>query len=118
MGISSSMQIDTFAKSGTLGSQSGNENDEILFDTAMTTNNGDCAGPPTDGTAAFPGRLVVIRKGDGDEETRYIIAVVTGNQCQVNEDWISNPVSGDTYDIFYGPTDADTIGNAFKELLK
>jgi hypothetical protein len=85
-----------------------------------SNNNGNVAGPPTDGTAVYTGRLVHIRKGDGDEEIRYIVSESgTGPvTCVVNEDWDSQPVSGDTYFIPYGPTDMDTKGNAFKELLK
>lgn len=124
MAIANPLDCTTYAKDSTgeaLPSQAGLADNEIKFTGTMATNNNsNVVGPPTDGTASYVGRLVHIRKGDADEEIRYITAE-TGSgpvTCTVNEDWDSNPVSGDTYFIPYGPTDMDSKGNAFKELLK
>lgn len=124
MAIANPLDCTTYAKDSTgeaLPSQAAAAANEIIFTGTMATNNNsNVVGPPTDGTASYVGRLVHIRKGDGDEEIRYITAESgTGPvTCTVNEDWDSQPVSGDTYHIPYGPTDMDSKGNAFKELLK
>lgn len=113
MAISNNMVVSSYAKNGTLGDQSGAASNEIIFDDLMSdTNNGD-----VDPAELFSNRLVIVRLGDPDEETRYIASEV-GTTGTVNEDWVSPPVSGDTYFIPYGPIDADTIGNAFKVVLK
>lgn len=124
MAIANPLDCTTYAKDSTgeaLPSQAAAEANEIIFSNEMdTNNNGNVAGPPTDGVESYVGRLVHIRKGDGDEEIRYIIAESgTGPvTCTVHEDWDSPPIANDTYFIPYGPTDMDTKGNAFKELLK
>lgn len=96
--------VTSAAKNGTLGTQGAIANNEILFDSAITTNNGNLAASPT-----FVGRIVVLRRGAADEEIRYITANSTTTQCTVNEDWVVNPASADTYEISYIIQDAATL---------
>lgn len=98
------VRVTTAAKNGTLGSQAGAASDEIIFDTAITTNNGNLMASPT-----FVGRLVLLRRGTGTEELRYITAIVSGNQVRVNEAWTVVPASSDTYHISYIIQDAATL---------
>ena len=105
--------INSAAKNGTLGSQTGANSDEIIFPSDMTTNNGNLVSSPV-----FTGRLVTIRKGLGTEETRYMISDVTTTKVQVVEDWGTAPASGDAYEVCYIPVDVDTIGNNWKVLSK
>jgi len=118
MAIDTNLVIDSYAKDGTLPSQGGAGASDIYFDTAMTTNNGDVAGPPADGTATFAGRIVVVRLNSATEEVRYMNSEPTSTTATVSEPWAAAPVSGDPYHIFYFTTDLDTKGNTFKELLK
>jgi len=124
MAIANPLDCTTYAKDSTgeaLPSQASAAADEIIFSNPMgTNNNGNVVGPPTDGTASYVGRLVHVRKGDADEEVRYIIAESGSGPvtCTVHEDWDVQPSSTDTYHIPYGTTDLDSKGNAFKELLK
>jgi hypothetical protein len=121
--------ITTGAKNGTLSYQTDDEtvsgnaiaDNEIIFDTDISTNNGDMTSTPA---ATLVGRLVIIRQGDADEETAYITAVTTApgggtRYCTVHQDWASPPVNGDTYNICYICYDIDdNVGNDFKPLLK
>lgn len=84
--------ITSAAKNGTLGSQSGATSTQIIFDTALTTNNGNLA------NTSFIGRLVIVRRGTGTEETRYMTAQ-SGTTVTVHEPWIVQPASSDTYDV-------------------
>lgn len=121
--------ITTGAKDGTLSYQTDDEtisgnpiaDNEIIFDTDISTNNGDMTSTPA---ATFVGRLVVIRQGDVDEETAYITAVTTApgggtRYCTLHQDWSSPPANGDSYNICYICYDIDdNVGNDFKVLLK
>ncbi len=99
------VRITTAAKNGTLGSQAAAASDEIIFDTAITTNNGNLEGSPT-----FVARLVIVRQGASDEETRYITAIDGDNvTATANEDWVVAPTSGDSYHVAYRLTDAETV---------
>src|SRR3972149_7674942 len=99
------VRIPTVAKNGTLGSQAAAASNEIIFDTAITTNNGNLMVSPT-----FVGRLVIVRQGLSNEETRYITAVAGDNvTCTVHEDWVTQPASGDAYHVSYIIQDAATL---------
>mgnify|MGYP003631227900 CR=1 FL=1 len=98
------IQVTSAAKNGTLGSQAGIANNEIEFDTAITTNNGNLAASPL-----FVGRLVTIRAGAGDEETLYMSANSTTTRAQCHEDWVAIPASGDAYSVWYILADAATL---------
>ncbi|KKW06037.1 MAG: hypothetical protein UY40_C0004G0021 [candidate division CPR1 bacterium GW2011_GWC1_49_13] len=99
------VRITTVAKNGTLGSQAAAASNEIIFDTAITTNNGNLMVSPT-----FVGRLVIVRQGLSNEETRYITAVAGDNvTCTVHEDWVTQPASGDAYHVSYIIQDAATV---------
>lgn len=99
------VRITTAAKNGTLSTQGAIGNNQIKFDTNISTNNGNLVTSPT-----FVGRLVILREGAGDEETRYITAIGTdGVTATVHEDWTANPASGDTYHVSYTIQDAATV---------
>jgi len=99
------VRVTTAAKNGTLGSQAAAASNEIIFDTAITTNNGNLMVSPT-----FVGRLVIVRQGLSNEETRYITAVAGDNvTCTVHEDWVTQPASGDAYHVSYIIQDAATL---------
>src|SRR3972149_7850309 len=58
----------------------------------------------------FVGRLVIVRQGLSNEETRYITAVAGDNvTCTVHEDWVTQPASGDAYHVSYIIQDAATL---------
>ena len=100
--------IESAAKDGTLGSQAAAAANEIIFDTNINTNNGNLIASPT-----FVGRKVIVRQGASDEETRYITAIAgDGVTATVNEDWVSQPASGDTYHVSYIPADTTTVTGA------
>lgn len=72
--------------------------------------------------ADYTGRLVMLRRGDPDEEVRFITTEAAGTGttrlCTVSEDWDSVPVVGDTFFVCYLPIDADQAeGQGFKVLL-
>lgn len=77
--------ITSAAKNGTLGSQAAASSTQIIFDTDLTTNNGQLA------NTSFIGRLVIVRRGTGTEETRYMIAE-SGTTVTVHEAWTVQPV--------------------------
>ncbi len=88
--------------------------DEIVFPSAISTNNGNLVGSPT-----FAGRTVILRRGGATEETKFIAEEFgDGLTCRVNEDWTLAPSSGDSYDISYIAVDANTIGARFVVLQK
>lgn len=98
------IRVESAAKNGTLSTQGAIGNNQIKFDTAITTNNGNLESSPV-----FQFRHVVIRRGDADEETNYITVVDgDGVTCTCIDDWTANPVSGDTYDVSYGLDDCAT----------
>ena len=100
------VRVTTAAKNGTLGSQAAAATDEIIFDTAITTNNSNLEASPT-----FVGRLVIVRQGATDEETRYITNIDGDTVTAiVNEAWVVAPASGDTYHVAYRLPDAETVG--------
>ena len=101
------VRITTAAKDGTLGSQAAAAANEIIFDTNISTNNGNLE---TLGTPTFVGRKVIVRQGTSDEETRYITAIAgDGVTATVNEDWVSQPASGDTYHVSYILRDCESV---------
>ena len=107
----SRIRIESAAKNGTLGSQSGLGVKQIKFDTAITTNNGDLESSPT-----FKGRYVVVRRGQSDEETNPIKSVdPDGLTCTCLNAWDSGPASGDSYDVSYVLDDVATIAGCDKE---
>lgn len=101
----SRVRFESGAKNGTLGTQGTLNADQIKFDTAITTNNGDLETSPS-----FKWRHVILRRGGVDEEYGLIQSVeVDGLTCNMYADWDSAPASGDTYDIGYKLEDAQTI---------
>jgi len=99
------IRVESAAKNGTLGSQSGAGTKQIIFDTNISTNNSNLEASPS-----FEKRHVVIRRGETDEECQLIQSVeVDGVTCNVYNTWDSAPVSGDTYDIAYKLEDMATI---------
>lgn len=104
-GASTGIEVVSAAKNGTLGSQAAAGDNEIIFDTAITTNNSGLEGAPT-----FVGRMVIKNQGLGDEEIRYIFAIAGDNvTATVHEDWVDNPVSADTYHVSYVSEDMATV---------
>jgi hypothetical protein len=100
------VRVTTAAKNGTLGSQAAAATNEIIFDTNINTNNSNLEASPT-----FVGRKVIVRQGASDEETRYITAIAgDGVTATVNEDWVSQPATSDTYHVSYRLADAETTG--------
>jgi len=100
------VRVNSAAKDGTLGSQDAAASNEIIFDTDITSNNGNLVGGAT-----FVGRLVIVRQGASDEETRYMTAIDGGGTtATVNGDWVVAPTSGDTYHVSYSLADAETTG--------
>lgn len=101
------VRVTTAAKNGTLGSQAGLANDEIEFDTDISTNNGNI-----DSAVGFTGRLVKIRHESATDEIRYIIAACISactTRCQVHEAWDTNPANGDAYHVSYVVEDTATV---------
>lgn len=99
------IRITTAAKNGTLGSQAAAASNQIIFDTAITTNNGNLTAGPT-----FVGRKVIVRQGLGTEETRYITAIAGDNvTATVNEAWVIQPATSDTYHVSYILPDPATL---------
>jgi hypothetical protein len=121
MAITNAILINSPAKDsvndGTaLPDQTGIANNQIIFPSTIATNNGDLAGSPHD---TFVGRLVMIRRGSSTEETKYMNEVsADGFTASVHENWDTPPASGDSYDVSYLTWDVDTVGNAFKVVLK
>jgi hypothetical protein len=120
MAISTALVVDSAASHETsMGDQSqASGNNEIVFDdTIVNNNNGDLVATPT-----YPERLVILRQGEADEETRYITSERAGTGttmiCEVHEDWTTQPSAGDSRYVSYICVDADSVGNAFKVLLK
>lgn len=104
----SRIRVESSAKNGTLGSQSASPElaaNQIKFDTAITTNNGNLVASPT-----FKRRHVCLRKGTSTEEFNIVLSVdVDGVTCTMQEDWINAPASGDAYDVSYRLEDVATI---------
>lgn len=101
----SRVRIESAAKNGTLGTQGAINADQIKFDTAMTTNNGNTMASPV-----FRRRHVTIRRGDADEECGLVQSVEgDGVTCNMFNEWDEVPVSGDTYDVSYRLEDVATI---------
>ena len=102
------IRLESFAKNGTLGSQAASPElsaNQIKFDTAITTNNGNLEASPT-----FDDRHVVIREGTGTEERNLITSVdVDGVTCTCINDWDTAPASGDAYIVQYIPEDVATV---------
>lgn len=79
------------------------DNQFVLPDSLAATNNGQIT------LATIAGRLIVIRRNEVNEETRYITAehsLVTGT---MNEAWDDPPASGSAYDIAYVVEDAAAL---------
>jgi len=90
------IRVNSTAKNGTLGSQGAIDADQIVLDTSLnSTNNGTI-------TAPLIGRLLILRRGGTDEETKQIIeGADSATTIRVHEDWTVAPTSGDSYDISY-----------------
>jgi hypothetical protein len=101
------VRVTTAAANSTLGSQASAAANEIIFpDTIAGTNNGNLEASPT-----YVGRKVIVRQGQSDEETRYITAIDGGGTtATVNEDWVTQPATNDTYHVSYRLADAETTG--------
>lgn len=101
----SRVRIESAAKNGTLGVQGVLNANQIKFDTAITTNNGNLVASPV-----FDKRHVVIRKGLSTEEYGLVLSVdVDGLTCTMQSDWDVAPTSGDTYSVAYRLDDVATV---------
>lgn len=99
------IRVDSSAKNGTLGTQGALAANQILFDTAITTNNSNLESSPS-----FIRRHCILRQGTGTEETSQILTVdVDGVTCTMVDDWATAPASGDAYHIAYKLDDVATI---------
>lgn len=114
MGITNNanrVRIESSAKNGTLGTQGAINADQIKFDTAITTNNGNLMTSPV-----FRRRHVILRRGEVDEECGLIRSVeVDGLTCTMYRDWESAPASGDAYDVGYRLEDCATVAGCSQE---
>lgn len=107
----SRVRVESAAKNGTLGAQGTLNANQIKFDTAITTNNGNLETSPT-----FDQRHVILRRGEVDEEWGLINAVdVDGLTCTLLADWETAPASGDAYDVGYTLPDVETIVGCSRE---
>ena len=101
----SRVRVESSAKNGTLGTQGALNANQIKFDTAITTNNGNLVASPV-----FNKRHVCLRKGTGTQEFGLIQSVdVDGVTCTMQADWETAPASGDAYDVSYRLDDVATI---------
>lgn len=101
----SRIRPESAAKNGTLGTQGALGDNQIKFDTNISTNNSNLMASPV-----FRRRHVRLRPGETDEEYNMVISVdVDGVTCTMYEDWDVNPASGDTYDVAYRLEDLQTI---------
>jgi len=104
-------QITTFAMDETLGSQTQqtNNNTVVASDDIVAAGNGQIGNNTT-----YVGRIVVINLGAVDEQTRYCNAEAAGSGTTiiltVDEDWDTNPQSGDTIHVFYQLDDIENGG--------
>ena len=99
------VRVESSAKNGTLGAQGAINADQIKFDTAITTNNGNLETSPV-----FRRRHVILRRGETNEECGLIRSVdVDGLTCTLYKDWIEAPASGDAYDVGYRLEDCATV---------
>lgn len=111
----SRIRIESSAKNGTLGSQSASPElatNQIKFDTAITTNNGNLANSSTVSPEApiFNRRHVLLRKGTATQEFNIIQSVAADDvTCTMQNDWVTAPASGDAYDVSYRLDDVATI---------
>lgn len=105
------IRVESAAKNGTLGAQGVLNADQIKFDTAITTNNGNLETSPT-----FDQRHVILRRGQVDEEWGLINSVdVDGVTCTLLADWDTAPASGDAYDVSYTLPDVETMVGCTRE---
>lgn len=107
----SRVRVESSAKNGTLGTQGALNDNQIKFDTAITTNNGNLESSPT-----FDQRHVILRRGETDEEWGLINQVDgDGLTCTLLADWDAPPASGDAYDVGYVLPDVETIVGCSRE---
>jgi hypothetical protein len=105
--------VESAAKHGTLGSQAGMSANQVKLDTTIATNNGNLAASPT-----LARRLVVIRRGQTNEETGAVTSVdADGLTCTCLDNWDIPPSTGDSYYVCYTPDDTATIAGCTKEAL-
>lgn len=100
--------IDSFAVSQTLTATQGGNN-EIVFDNDVTNATG--AGGNTN-DSSYVGRLIILRRGQADEEIRRGISESGAGPVTVvvDRDWDSNPVANtDTADVCYEITDITAV---------
>lgn len=101
----SRVRVESAAKNGTLGSQSGAGTKQVILDTNISTNNGNLEASPS-----LKWRHITLRRGEVDEECQSIQSVEgDGVTCNVYDVWDTAPASGDTYDIAYKLEDVATI---------
>lgn len=106
------IRVESAAKNGTLGSQSGAGNKQIILDSNIETNNGNLEGSPT-----LAKRMIVVRCGEADEDTNAIQTVEPdGVTCNCFTLWDDPPQSGDTYEVSYKLDDVETIVGCAKEV--
>lgn len=104
--------ITSYAHNSTLGDQTqqtGN-NTVVLANTLANSNNGQIG-------TRFPtyvGRLIVVNLGLSSEQIRRCNATTAGTGTTqiltVSENWVTNPVSGDTVHVFYDIDDVENGG--------
>jgi len=83
-------------------------NTVVVSDDLASLSNGNLESSPT-----YIDRLMIIRQGAGDEETRRIVSDVAGTGTLrilgTNEDWSTVPASSDTIHVSYIIQDAATL---------
>lgn len=103
--------ISTYAANGTLltQAQQTGDNTVVMPNTLAAANNGQI------GTkyATYLGRVIIINLA-GTQQKRMVIAEAAGTGTTriltVHENWATNPISGDTYHMFYDIDDIETGG--------
>lgn len=104
--------ITSAAMDETLGDQTQQTNNRqvVVSDTLANLENGQI---DSDATPTYVGRLCIIRQGQGDEETAYIVSDAAGSGntriLTVHQDWTANPAQNDTIHVSYLLIDADEV---------
>lgn len=86
------------------GTLSSSTSTTIVFPNSIATNNGNLAISPT-----LAGRLVTIRPGASNEETRYMLSDNGSTTATISEAWEIPPTGGESYKVSYIIQDVATV---------